>query len=581
MKFIVAKTGGFCMGVRRAVELALDAPAKYQKPIHTFGPLIHNPQVLALFAEKGVSVLDHIPTKAEGTVLIRAHGIAPDTKRRLADAGFNVIDATCPRVVKVQSIIQNHARKEYGVIIIGDQDHPEVVGLLGYAGERGHVAESMEALKALPVYEKAIIVAQTTQNLREYHQLKQWTTEHRSHYKVFDTICDSTERRQAEVRRIADSADAVIVVGGKSSGNTQRLAEIVEHVDKPSYHIETEDELDMTALARFNTIGIAAGASTPSWITKRVLRAVDQIPLRCHRGWRSLWLHLQRLLLLSNLYVALGAGCLCYTAIKVQGLPTRWPPLAVAILYVLSMHILNHLTGRAENRYNDPDREAFYRRYKAPLNVMAIIAGSSGLVAAYEMGPFAFWTLLSMSLLGLSYNLQVIPVRLVPNLKVRRIRDLPGSKTILIALAWGVVTALLPALADDGGRWSVGLAVLVWATGVVFCRTAYFDILDIQGDRIVGKETIPILIGPKRSFSLLRRMLTAMVALPLLSTVIGIMTPLALVLVVPPLLLWGIIIAHERGILLPGLRMEFRVESLFVLSGILTFLCVAILRIWV
>ena len=307
---------------------------------------------------------------------------------------------------------------------------------------------------------------------------------------MFDTICDSTERRQAEVRRIADSADAVIVVGGKNSGNTQRLAEIVEHVDKPSYHIETEDDLDLTALAKFNTIGIAAGASTPSWITKRVLRTVDQIPLRRHRGWRSLWLQMQRLLLLSNLYVALGAGCLCYTAIKVQGLPTKWSALAVAILYVLSMHILNHLTGRAENRYNDPDREVFYRRYKAPLTSMAIVAGAIGLVAAYEMGPIAFWTLLSMSLLGLSYNLQVIPMRLAPELKIRRIRDLPGSKTILIALAWGVVTALLPALADDNSRWSVGLAAFVWSTVIVFCRAAYFDILDIQGDRIVGKETI-------------------------------------------------------------------------------------------
>ena len=155
------------MGVRRAVELALDAPANYQKPIYTFGPLIHNPQVLALFAEKGVRVLDHIPDWGEGTVLIRAHGIPPATKRRLVEAGFKVIDATCPRVVKVQSIIKSHARKGFSVIIIGDQDHPEVVGLLGYAGERGHVAESLEALKALPVYDQAIIVAQTTQNLRE------------------------------------------------------------------------------------------------------------------------------------------------------------------------------------------------------------------------------------------------------------------------------------------------------------------------------------------------------------------------------------------------------------------------------
>lgn len=559
------------MGVRRAVELALEAPAKYQKPIFTFGPLIHNPQVLALFAEKGVTVLDRIPERGEGTVLVRAHGIPPSTKRRLADAGFKVIDATCPRVVKVQSIIKSRAQKGFAVIIVGDQDHPEVVGLLGYAGEQGQVVESLDTLKALPEYEQAIIVAQTTQNLREYRQIKNWAVTNRPHYEVFDTICDSTERRQAEVRRIADCSDAVIVVGGKNSGNTRRLAQIVEHVNKPAYHIETEEELELASLADFNTIGITAGASTPGWITKRVLRAVDQIPLKRKRGWRSLWLHVQRYMLLSNLYVAVGAGCLCYTAMKVQGLPTALPALAAAILYVLSMHTLNHLTGRAENRYNDPDREAFYRHHKAALTAMAVVAGSTGLVAAFQMGPIPFWVLLSMSVLGLSYNQQIIPVWLAPNLKIRRIRDLPGSKTILIALAWGFVTAGLPALAAESGHWINGLAAFSWATGIVFCRTAYFDILDMQGDRIVGKETIPIMIGPARSFALLKLLLTAMVLVLLLSAAVGIFTSLAYLLVLPPLLLWGISVAHERGKMLPGIRMEFRIESLFILTGVLAF----------
>jgi 4-hydroxy-3-methylbut-2-enyl diphosphate reductase len=572
MKFIIAKTGGFCMGVRRAVELALDAPAKYQKPIYTFGPLIHNPQVLALFAEKGVRILKHIPEKGHGTVLIRAHGVPPSAKRQLVDAGFKVIDATCPRVVKVQSIIKSRARKGYAVIIIGDPDHPEVVGLLGHAGERGQVVESLEALKSLPDFERAIIVAQTTQNLREYRQIKQWTERHHPHYMVFDTICDSTERRQAEVRRIADRADAVIVVGGKNSGNTQRLAEIVEHVDKPVYPIETEDELDPAALSQYNTIAVTAGASTPGWIIKRVLRTVDQIPLRRGRGWRTLWLHLQRFLLLSNLYVALGAGSLSYAAMKVQGLPAAWPAPLVAILYVLSMHILNNLTGRAENRYNDPDREAFYRQYKFPLTIMAVVAGATGLNVAFRMGPIPFWTLLSMSLLGLSYNVRVIPKRWAPNLKFRCIRDLPGSKTILIALAWGVVTAWLPALAETPGQWGIGLAVFLWATGIVFCRTAYFDILDMQGDRIVGKETIPLLLGPARSFKMLKLLLSAMILLPIVLAGLGVLAPLAYLLAICPVLLWGIVAAQEHGNLLPGIRMEFRVESVFILFGCLAFL---------
>ena len=158
MKITLAKTAGFCMGVRRAVELALDAPSQYPQPIYTFGPLIHNPQVLGTFEEKGIDVMGELPEafsaplpddKPRGTVIIRAHGVPPETRDRLEAAGYQVIDATCPRVIRVQTIIRVHNRKGYSTIIVGDQDHPEVVGLLGCAGERGHVVASVEALRKL------------------------------------------------------------------------------------------------------------------------------------------------------------------------------------------------------------------------------------------------------------------------------------------------------------------------------------------------------------------------------------------------------------------------------------------------
>lgn len=161
------------MGVRRAVEMVLDAPGKHETPIFTYGPLIHNPQVLNLLKEKGISVINDIPSKAEGgTVLIRAHGVPPQAKDKLRVAGFTVIDATCPRVIKVQTIIRKHAGQGYEVIIIGDRDHPEVIGLLGYAGRKGHVAGNMNDLDALPAFEKAIIVAQTTQNILFFESVK-------------------------------------------------------------------------------------------------------------------------------------------------------------------------------------------------------------------------------------------------------------------------------------------------------------------------------------------------------------------------------------------------------------------------
>ena len=149
------------MGVRRAVEIVLDVANTQEGPIYTFGPLIHNPQVLEILAEKGVSILDDPSVPGPGSVVIRAHGVPPQAKQALADSGLTVIDATCPRVVKVQTIIAKYAKQGYGVIIVGDRDHPEVMGLMGYAKGQGHVISCSEDLDKLPSLERAIVVAQT------------------------------------------------------------------------------------------------------------------------------------------------------------------------------------------------------------------------------------------------------------------------------------------------------------------------------------------------------------------------------------------------------------------------------------
>jgi (E)-4-hydroxy-3-methyl-but-2-enyl pyrophosphate reductase len=277
VKLIVARTAGFCMGVRRAVEMTLEAVDTCQKPICTFGPLIHNPQVLKLLGQKGIAVIETVPPRGCGTVLLRAHGVPPTVKAALETAGFRVVDATCPRVIKVQTIIRGHAAEGYGTIIVGDRNHPEVVGLLGYAGACGYVVGSLEELADLPRLTRAIIVAQTTQNTLFYQGIKTWVGRHWPHYRVFDTICDSTEKRQTEVQQLAEVADAVVVVGGHNSGNTNRLAEIARQAGKPTQQVETEHELDFGALAGARSIAVSAGASTPDWMIRRVIQVLTEV----------------------------------------------------------------------------------------------------------------------------------------------------------------------------------------------------------------------------------------------------------------------------------------------------------------
>jgi len=275
MKIHIAKTAGFCMGVRRAMELTMGVLKEHGPPVHTFGPLIHNAQALELLRDRGVSIISDIPEKKTGAVIIRAHGVPPKIKKKLAKAAHYLVDATCPRVIEVQTIIADHAARGYSVIIAGDPDHPEVVGLLGYAESRGHVIDSIEALDALPHFEKSIVVAQTTQSISFYNEVKKWVAAVCGHYKLFDTICNSTSRRQAEVTKMAEFADIFVVVGGKNSGNTKRLAQIAAQSGKPVHHIETEAELDIHRMEASEHICVTAGASTPNWVIQKVVDKIE------------------------------------------------------------------------------------------------------------------------------------------------------------------------------------------------------------------------------------------------------------------------------------------------------------------
>jgi (E)-4-hydroxy-3-methyl-but-2-enyl pyrophosphate reductase len=568
MKIAIARTAGFCMGVRRAVEMALDASNRTCGPICTYGPLIHNPQVLAVLEEKGISVINAIPDHGAGTAIIRAHGIPPAEREALKQAGFDVIDATCPKVIKVQSIIAKHARQGFAVIIIGDKAHPEVRGLLGYAGENGYVAENMDALAALPAFDRAIIVAQTTQNTEFFEAVKSWTRQHYPDYKVFDTICDSTENRQAEIKRLAAAVDAVVVVGGFDSGNTRRLYEIARETGKPAVQIETEGELDIQRLGNAEHIGVTAGASTPNWIIKRVFRELEN-RLIYREGPLRRWCHLlQRKLLLSNIYLALGAGCLTYAAARLQGLNPSMPAILTAMFYLLCMHTVNNLIDSTSDRYNDPDRGNFYQENRHLLWAMVVGSGIGGLTAAYRMGPLFVVLLVCMSLMGVIYMISLVP-RMADAGIHPKIREIPGSKTVLVALAWGIVTSIVPAIDGFGSIRPETVPVFAWAVSLVFIRTAFFDILDMQGSRIAGKETIPILLGENRTMHLLKLLSVMAAGLISLSALAGWVSPLGFLLGLLPIFMLVFLFSYERRGFSPGLRQVFLMESHFILAGAL------------
>lgn len=568
MNIFIAKTAGFCMGVRRAVDLALESANNQKRPIYTFGPLIHNPQVLEMLEKKGVTILKEIPEKAEGTVIIRAHGVPPEIKGQLETAGLEVIDATCPRVIKVQSIIKKHAQQGYSVIITGDKDHPEVIGLLGYAGEKGHVVENMEELKALPSFDNAIIVAQTTQNTAFYAEVKKWATAAHPQYKIFDTICDSTEKRQAEVKETAKNVDAVVVVGGKNSGNTQRLAEVAKEAGAMSFHVETESELDMEALAKTKNICITAGASTPNWIIRNVYKAIENsVDINGKPDWLHALRKCQRTALLSNSYLALGAFFLCAAASSMQESRFFLLPGLIAALYVFSMQVLNQIiTKTKSDLYNVSEKTEFYIKHKFIMILAGAASGAIAMILSLSISTIHFILILMMSVLGLFYSIRIIPEGLWG--RYRRIKDIPGSKSVLTAAAWAILASALPAVSSISVKSAPSVFfTFLWTAGMVFIRNAIFDTLDMQGDKISGKETIPILIGEENTLRMLGCLFAFSTLMPFIGAYTGIFSTAGYFLWLPPAALACLTWMQRKHKIDSDQRFEFLVESNFVASG--------------
>lgn len=276
MKVILAEKAGFCMGVRRAVDTCLALVDK-EEDIATFGPLIHNPQVLERLRKEGVRILEEVPDRIRGKVVIRAHGIPPQQKEQLSRAGAEIRDATCPRVQKVQAIIRKYSKQGYETVIIGDKNHAEVVGLMGFAKGHVHVISDHEDLDLLNMSVPFIVVSQTTQDEETFLRLSDLIRKKYPDCLIFNTICDSTHRRQDEVLDLGGKVDAIVVIGGRGSANTRRLAELARGMGKPVFLVEDEDELDPAALAGFTSVGVTAGASTPSWVIDRLVKVLEEV----------------------------------------------------------------------------------------------------------------------------------------------------------------------------------------------------------------------------------------------------------------------------------------------------------------
>lgn len=276
MKIRVASKGGFCFGVKKAVETALATAEEFEgKTIYTYGPIIHNNQVTDYLHKRGIQIIEDLTQVAGEIVIVRSHGVPIGFYQEAARLRIKVIDTTCPYVRKVQHLAKEYSSKGYQVVILGDRNHPEVIGINGWSDFKSIVLKNAEDLSEIKDFPKLCFLAQTTLSLKTWRLLEQKSSELNGEVLLFNTICSATEERQTECEQLARESDLMIIVGGRHSSNTQKLYQIAQTYCPETIHIESAAELLVNLKRKYDNIGIAAGASTPEWIIQEIIEQLE------------------------------------------------------------------------------------------------------------------------------------------------------------------------------------------------------------------------------------------------------------------------------------------------------------------
>ena len=277
MNVQVSAKAGICFGVKRAIEMATDTVRNKEGPIFTLGPLIHNPQVVASLEKMGVKVINDLEDINKGTLIIRSHGVSPELIDQARERGLDIVDATCPFVCRAQNLARELSEQGMQVVVVGDRDHPEVQGIVGWTNGKALVVENPEEAALLDNEAEYGIIAQTTQMLDNFDAIVDVIRKKGVVFKDCNTICSATNQRQQAALELARNVGVMIVVGGANSANTRKLASICRKSGTATYLIETADELDPAWFQGVKTAGLTAGASTPDWIIEEVRRRMSEI----------------------------------------------------------------------------------------------------------------------------------------------------------------------------------------------------------------------------------------------------------------------------------------------------------------
>lgn len=280
MKVILAKHSGFCFGVEKAINTvyAKMSEENLNKPLYTLGPLIHNQHVVKELQQKGIKVINDINEVSNGVIVIRSHGVPENVYEIANSKGLELVDTTCIYVKRIQNIVKEYYLKGYTIVIVGNPNHPEVIGINGWCDDKGIIINNISQVKQIPFLINVCLVSQTTMTFDTFEEISNILKDKTSNLRKFDTICAATKQRQDSSRHLAKNVDAMVVIGDNHSSNTKKLLEICE-CENPgaAFLVQSLDELPIEQLKKYQVIGVTAGASAPKWLIKDIVEILEKI----------------------------------------------------------------------------------------------------------------------------------------------------------------------------------------------------------------------------------------------------------------------------------------------------------------
>ena len=502
MKVEIGKFAGFCDGVKYAVEKTFSQASKGNEEIYVDGHLIHNPQTLDMLEKTGVKTYedtDDMSVLDDKTVIIRAHGISPERREALSSHAKKIVNLTCKYVAKIQSLVKKHSSLGYRVIVIGNPNHPEIIGVCGFAKDV-YVVYKDEDIDKLPENDKkTLIVAQTT---LEKETFNKFVSQIQNKYKnseliIKNTICEATEQRQNEILEIAKRNDVVLVIGGSESSNTRNLYKIASNI-KPSFYVEFKEDLEKIDLTPYKNVGIMAGASTPDWLIEDIAQTIkDNYSSSFYRGINKVFDFLNY----GYIFFSFGAFLMSYAIYDILAKPFQYRIGVIVALYYLFMSLGNGYSNYTI-KISDKRRYLFYQKYKPAFLTIIVVSALIMFYLAYNVDIGILMLTILSTLLGTAYNISFEKNdRFNHSFFFRLFKKLVPFKAIIISIA---VTTLL-----NGSILLLNRNILkdhtlsyLFSVSIVFIfmfiRQALIEIKFSQSDKIAGAVTLTTYIDSEK-----------------------------------------------------------------------------------